>query len=62
MTRVLVILVTVKMKTFREFLEAYQTKQPNPVAKNIEKFNKPKTHSDKKKKQKKGYRKHKGSW
>ena len=47
------------MKTFRQFLEA---KQPNPVAKNIEKYNKPKTHTDRKKRQKKGYVKHKGSW
>ena len=46
----------VDMKTFLEW-----TKR-NPVAKNIEKFNKPKTHSDKKKKMKKGYRKHKDSW
>ena len=50
------------MKTFRQYLEAYQTKQPNPVAKNIEKYNKPKTHTDRKKRQKKGYVKHKGSW
>ena len=49
------------MKTFRQFLEALP-KQANPVAKNIEKFNKPKTHKDRKKRQKKGYRKHKGSW
>ena len=50
------------MKTFRQYLEAYQTKQHNPVAKNIEKYTKPKTHSDRKKRQKKGYVKHKGSW
>ena len=50
------------MKTFRQYLEAYQTKQPNPVAKNIEKYNKPKTHTDPKKRQKKGYVKHKRYW
>ena len=49
------------MKTFRQFLESLP-KQPNPVAKNIEKYNKPKTHADRKKRQRKGYRKHKGSW
>lgn len=31
----------------------------NPVHKNLEKFNRPATHEDKKKKDKKGYTKHK---
>lgn len=32
----------------------------NPVAKNMEKFNKPATHTDRKKAQKRGRRKHRG--
>lgn len=32
----------------------------NPVHKNREKFNRPATHKDKKKADKKGYKKHKG--
>lgn len=31
----------------------------NPVSKNMEKFNRPATHKDKKKENKKGYKKHK---
>lgn len=33
----------------------------NPVAKNINKFNKPATHVDRKKAEKKGYMKHRGA-
>jgi hypothetical protein len=33
----------------------------NPVAKNINKFNKPATHTDRKKSMKKGYEKHRGA-
>ena len=32
----------------------------NPVAKNLNKFNKPATHVDRKKRDARGYRKHKG--
>jgi hypothetical protein len=32
----------------------------NPVAKNLEQFNRPATHSDRRKDQRRGYRKHKG--
>lgn len=34
----------------------------NPVAKNLNKFNKPATHKDRKKAGKRGYRKHKGKF
>jgi hypothetical protein len=36
-----------------------EKKRSNPVAKNLNKFNKPATHKDRKKEQKKGYNKHK---
>ena len=40
-------------------LENMEKKRSNPVAKNLNKFNKPATHKDRKKEQKKGYNKHK---
>lgn len=46
------------MLNFKKFLEQ---KSPNFVAKNAHKFNKSAVHKDKKKEQKKGYVKHKGS-
>ncbi len=36
-----------------------RNKTPNPVAKNMEKFNRPATHVDRKKREKEGYKKHK---
>jgi hypothetical protein len=39
-----------------------RTKRPgNPVAKNLEKFNRPVTHVDQKKEEKRGKQKHKGN-
>ena len=35
-------------------------KRTNPVAKNMEKFNRPATHVDRKKRERDGYKKHKG--
>ena len=35
-------------------------RKSNPVAKNLPKFNRPATHVDRKKRDKKGYEKHKG--
>ena len=39
---------------------AEQKNKPNPVAKNMEKFNRPQTHKDRKKDRDRGYEKHKG--
>ena len=37
-----------------------KSKKTNPVAKNMEKFNRPATHVDRKKRERDGYQKHKG--
>ena len=42
-------------------LENMERNKLNPVAKNINKFNKPDTHTDRKKAMKKGYEKHRGA-
>lgn len=41
-------------------MKKVKNKKPNPVAKNMEKFNRPATHVDRKKRDKEGYKKHKG--
>ncbi len=40
-------------------MKKVKNKKPNPVAKNMEKFNRPATHVDRKKREKEGYKKHK---